>query len=62
MKSKEFHTLPETARLLHASPPTIRSWVRQGLLPSPIAIGRKRLFKTSEVRRALAKLRAKQVG
>src|SRR5262249_10676872 len=62
MTTKEFHTLREAAQLLNASPPTIRSWVRQGLLPRPVAIGRKRLFSTSQLFLALEDLRGGKIA
>ena len=57
MKQEEFMTLREAAQLLRASPKTVRSWVRSGLLPPVFRIGKKRLFEASELSRALCELK-----
>src|SRR5712692_8610610 len=61
MKDQEFLTLPEVARLLRATPPTIRSWISQGIIPRPISINRKRLFPASELTRALSGLKDRKL-
>jgi excisionase family DNA binding protein len=54
-----FLRLQEVADLLRVTPQTIRKYVRDGLLPSPIRMGRKLLWPTAVVERAI---RAHTVG
>lgn len=45
----EYLTGPELASLLRTSPETVRYWVHIGKAPRSIKIGRKRLWKRSDV-------------
>jgi excisionase family DNA binding protein len=56
----EFKTIREAARMLRATPQTVRRWVQLGLLPPPVRLGRKRLFDATEIAQALANLRAEK--
>ena len=46
-------TLREVADYLRVRPPTIRRWIKLGLFPAPRRIGRKLLWKSATIARAL---------
>jgi predicted site-specific integrase-resolvase len=51
-------TVQQLADALQCCPQTIRNWCKRGLLPAPVAVGRrKRLWEAEAVRAALARLR-----
>lgn len=47
----------EAAALIGIAPGTLRARVRDGSLPAPIVLGRRRLYMRSELEEALKKLR-----
>jgi hypothetical protein len=54
----EYLTTQQIARSLRCTPQTVRNWCKRGLLPPPLALGRrKRLWDAAAVRTALERLR-----
>ncbi len=52
-------TARQLAETLQCCPQTVRNWCKRGLLPAPLAMGkRKRLWDAEAVRTALARLQA----
>ena len=50
-------TVQQLAEALQCCPQTVRNWCKRGLLPAPLAMGRrKRLWEVQSVREALARL------
>jgi hypothetical protein len=50
----EYLTTKQIARFLRCTPQTVRNWCKRGLLPPPLALGRrKRLWDAAAVRTAL---------
>jgi hypothetical protein len=50
-------TVQQLAEALQCCPQTVRNWCKRGLLPAPLAMGRrKRLWEAQSVREALARL------
>jgi hypothetical protein len=55
-----FLTTHQMADMLRCCTQTVRNWSRRGLLPPPLAVGRrKRLWDTEKVQEALEKLQGK---
>jgi excisionase family DNA binding protein len=51
-------TVRQIAAMLRCCPQTVRNWVKRGLLPPPLSLGkRKRLWEADAVERHLALLR-----
>jgi excisionase family DNA binding protein len=53
----ELLTAEAVARLLAISVPTLRRWVREGVWPAPIRLGRRLLWEAETVRRVLDRAR-----
>jgi predicted DNA-binding transcriptional regulator AlpA len=54
----EYLTAQQIARFLRCTPQTVRNWCKRGLLPPPLALGRrKRLWDAAAVRTALDRLK-----
>jgi hypothetical protein len=55
----QYLTVHQLAEALRCCPQTVRNWCKRGLLPAPLALGRrKRLWDAESVRTALARLQA----
>jgi excisionase family DNA binding protein len=47
-------SIKEVAALFHVTTPTVRAWVRQGRLPPPLALSRRKLvWRAADVERLL---------
>lgn len=54
-------TVHQIAEVLRCCPQTVRNWCKRGLLPPPLALGkRKRLWDAAAIYRALMRLQADQ--
>ncbi len=54
----EYLTAQQIAGFLRCTPQTVRNWCKRGLLPPPLALGRrKRLWDAAAVRSALEHLK-----
>jgi excisionase family DNA binding protein len=54
---EKMYVTDEMAESLRAKPPTVRKWVRRGIL-NPVRIGRRILFPESELQRVISEGRA----
>jgi hypothetical protein len=56
-------TVQQIAETLQCCPQTVRNWCKRGLLPPPLALGRrKRLWDADAVRGALDRLQGAEEG